>query len=44
MKEFVALRAKPYSYLTNSNNSEDRKTKDTKICVINLHLKIIKTV
>ena len=28
MKEFVGLRAKPYSYLTDNNN-EDRKAKDT---------------
>ena len=33
MKEFVALRAKMYSYLTDSNN-EDKIAKGTKKCVI----------
>ena len=33
MKEFVRLRAKPYSYL-NDNNDEDKKAKSTKKCVI----------
>ena len=31
MKEFVGLRAKTYSHLT-ENNNEDRKAKDTKKC------------
>ena len=33
MKEFVGLRAKTYSHLTESNN-EDRKAKGTKKCFI----------
>ena len=33
LKEFVGLRAKPYSYLKNNSN-EDKKAKDTKKCVI----------
>ena len=33
MKEFAALRAKTYSYLT-YNNSKDKKAKCTKNCVI----------
>ena len=33
MKEFVGLRAKTYSYLKD-NNSEDKKAKGTKKCVI----------
>ena len=32
-KEFVGLRAKPYSYLID-NDSEDKKARDTKKCVI----------
>ena len=32
LKEFVALRAKTYSYLTD-NNDEDKKTKGIKKCV-----------
>ena len=45
MKNFVALRAKPYSYLKD-NNDEDKKTKETKKCAIkrNLNLEIIKNV
>ena len=45
MKEFVGLRAKTYSYLTNGG-SEAKEGKGTKMCVIkeNLNLKIIKTV
>ena len=31
MKEFVGLRVKTYSYLID-DNSEDKKTKDTKVC------------
>ena len=38
MKEFVGLRAKTYSYLKD-NNDEDKKTKDTKSCVIKRKLK-----
>ena len=33
LKEFVALTAKAYSYLTN-NNSEDKKAKCSKKCVV----------
>ena len=33
MKEFAALRAKTYNYLTD-NNAEDKKDKGTKKCVI----------
>ena len=33
MKEFVGLRAKTYSHLT-ENSNEDRKAKDTKKCFI----------
>ena len=32
LKEFLALRAKTYSYLTD-NNDEDKKTKGIKKCV-----------
>ena len=44
MTQFVWLRAKTYSYLTD-NGSEDKKVKFTKKCVIkkNLNLTIIKT-
>ena len=38
MTEFVALRPKTYSYLTDDDNS-DKKTKGTKICVIKQRLK-----
>ena len=38
MKEFVALRAKTYSYLK-ENNDEDKKTKGTKKCAIKRKLK-----
>ena len=38
MKEFAALRAKTYSYLT-GNNDEDKKAKGTKKCVIKRKLK-----
>ena len=37
-KEFAALRAKTYSYLT-GNNDEDKKAKGTKKCVIKRKLK-----
>ena len=37
MKEFVALRAKTYAYLTD-DDSEKKKTKGTKDCVIKLEL------
>ena len=40
MTKFVALRAKTYR----DDGGEDRKGKDAKKCVINLNLKIIKTV
>ena len=33
MTKFVALRAKTYSYLID-DSSEDKKAKDTKMCVI----------
>ena len=33
MKEFVGLRTKSYNYLI-ENDSEDKKAKDTKMCVI----------
>ena len=33
MKEFVALRVKAYSYLTNNNN-KDKNANSTKKCVI----------
>ena len=36
--KFVGLRAKTYSYLID-DNSEDKKTKDTKKCVIKRELK-----
>ena len=39
MKEFAALRAKTYSYLT-GNNDEDKKAKGTKNCVIKEKLKL----
>ena len=32
MKEFAALRAKSYSYLTNNNNKDKKKAKNTKKC------------
>ena len=35
MKEFAALRAKTYSYLTDNNN-EDKKSKGTKTCVVKI--------
>ena len=38
MKEFVGLRAKPYSYLKD-NNDEDKKSKGTEKCVIKRKLK-----
>ena len=38
MKKFVRLIAKKYSYLK-GNNNEDRKSKDTKKCVIKKKLK-----
>ena len=38
MKEFVGLRAKTYSYLI-EDGSENKKTKDTKKCVIKEKLK-----
>ena len=38
MTKFVGLRAKTYSYLID-DNSEDKKTKDTKKCVIKRELK-----
>ena len=38
MTEFVALRAKPYSYLTD-DCKEDKKGKGTKKCVIKRRLK-----
>ena len=38
MKEFVGLRAKPYSYLK-ENNDEDKKAKGRKKCVIKRKLK-----
>ena len=37
-KEFVRLRARTYSYLTDNNN-EDKKAKGTKMCVIKRKLK-----
>ena len=37
MKEFVVLRAKTYSYLTD-DDSEDEKAKGTKKCVIKRRL------
>ena len=40
MTEFSALRAKKYSYLTD-NNSEDKKAKGTKKCVIKRKLKFV---
>ena len=46
MTNFVGLRAKSFSYLID-DNSEDKKAKGTKMCVIKkkkLSLKIIKTV
>ena len=45
MKDFVALRSKTYSYLTN-NNDKDKKAKGTKKCLIRktLNLNIIKTI
>ena len=38
MKEFAALRAKSYSYLTDNNN-EDKNPKGTKTCVVKIKLK-----
>ena len=38
MTKFVGLRAKTYSYLID-DNSEDKKTKDTKMCAIKRELK-----
>ena len=38
MTKFVGLRAKTYNYLID-DNSEDKKTKDTKKCVIKIELK-----
>ena len=38
IKEFAALRAKAYSYLTDNNN-EDKKAKGTKECVVKRKLK-----
>ena len=38
MKKIVGLRAKTYSYLID-DGSEDKKAKDTKICVIKRKLK-----
>ena len=40
MKEFVGLRPRTYSYLTD-NGSEDKKAKDTKKCVIRLIHKVL---
>ena len=37
-KEFVRLRARTYSYLTDNNN-EDKKAKGTKMCAIKRKLK-----
>ena len=37
MKEFVALRAKTYAYLMD-DDSEDKKSKGTKKCVIKIRL------
>ena len=37
MKEFTALRAKPYSHLTDTNE-KDKKAKGTKKCVIKIDL------
>ena len=39
MKKFVGLRAKPYSYLNDKNNDEDKKATRTKKCVIKRNLK-----
>ena len=38
MKEFVGLRAKTYNYLKD-NNDENKKAKDTKMCVIKRKLR-----
>ena len=38
MKEFAALRAKTFTYLT-ENNNQDKKVKGTKQCVIKLKVK-----
>ena len=38
MEYFVGLRAKTYSYLKN-NNDEDKKAKETKMCVMKRNLK-----
>ena len=45
MKEFVGLRAKTYSYLTD-NSSENEKVRNAKTCGMKtkLNLKILKTV
>ena len=45
MTKFVRLRGKTFSYLI-SDNSEGKKTKDTKKCVIkkSLNVQILKTV
>ena len=40
MKEFAALRAKTYNYLTD-NNSKNKKAKSTKNCVIKRILKLL---
>ena len=42
IKEFVGLRTKTYSYL--KGNDEDKTAKGRRKCIINLNLKIIKTV
>ena len=38
MKEFIGIRAKTYSYLTD-NNDEDKKAKLTRKCVIKRKIK-----
>ena len=41
MKEFVVFRAKTYAYLLD-DDTEHKKAKGTKKCIINLCLKIMK--
>ena len=43
MKEFIGLRAKPYSCLKDKND-EDKKAKGAKKCVIEKKIKVLKTV
>ena len=43
MKEFVSLRAKTYSYLMD-NDSEHKKGKGTKKCVIKKKTYVLKTI